>query len=85
MIRNPMTSKEKSNDIELIKKQLTERFKIPFWKRVYDFFEIFVVFFLLVLAVILIVVILIYLIDNPVSLAIICATIVILFVVVKLR
>ena len=74
--------KAKDKDMEYmrnqIEKQIKERFKIPVWRRLWDVIEAFVVFILVILAFISIIFILVTLIEHPSSLAILCATIVII-------
>jgi len=83
-----MTKKKDKDMKEMesnLRRMVKERYQPPLWKKFYELLEAFAVFCLLVLVVCLIVFIFAYLIDNPISLAILCATIVIIIVVVKLR
>ncbi len=76
------TQKMNDKDMELMRatidEQIRERFKIPLWRKLWDAIEAFVVFVLVILALISIIYILVTLIEHPKSLAILCATIVII-------
>lgn len=70
---------KKDTDLELMRiameKQIKSNFKVPFWKRVRDVVENIFVFILIMLLLFILIFLLITLIENPISLTIICVTI----------
>ena len=78
---------KKQNDIKIMKstieKQLNQTYKWPWYKKLYDLIEGLIVFLCIIAALFCVLFVIITLIENPISLTILCATILLIIVYIK--
>jgi len=77
-------TKKKDNDMEIMRKNMealiNKRYKRPVWDQIKDAFGVFLMAFGILICLAVVVVLIVMLIDNPVSLAIVCLTIFLIWV-----